>query len=97
MLCLRLESLAPTEESLCWAHSAVGPTAWSVEDGFARRLPQNDSNRPYTLFLRIRYKDRECAEAVPLYVLSFLPRELCAESRSVPCREVRTGIAPVGV
>jgi hypothetical protein len=24
MLCLRLESLAPTEESLRWAHGAVG-------------------------------------------------------------------------
>jgi hypothetical protein len=75
MLCLRLESLAPTEESLCWAHSAVGhdgsareaprvsdkdssvgARAWSVEDGFARRLPQNDSDRPYTLFLRVRHE-----------------------------------------
>jgi hypothetical protein len=69
MLCLRLESLAPTEESLCWAHStvgqdgsareaprvsdkdsSVGAIVWSVEDGFARHLPQNDSDRPYTLF-----------------------------------------------
>ncbi len=74
MLCSRLQSLAPTEESLCWAHSpvghdgsargaprvsdrdsSVGAMAWSVEDGFARRLPQNDSDRRYTLFLRIWY------------------------------------------
>ena len=34
MLCLRLESLAPTEESLCWAHSAVG------HDGSTREAPR---------------------------------------------------------
>src|SRR5687767_12985406 len=41
MLCFRLESLAPTEESLCWAHSAVG------HDGSAREaspVPDKDSS-----------------------------------------------------
>jgi hypothetical protein len=39
MLCFPLESLAPTEESLCWAHSPVG------HDGSAREArPVSDKD-----------------------------------------------------
>src|SRR5829696_8547379 len=36
--------------------SSVGATALEREDGFARRLPQNDSDLPDAVFLRIRYQ-----------------------------------------
>src|SRR5829696_1629173 len=41
--------------------SSVGAQALEREDGFARRLPQNDSDLPDAVFLRIRY---ECVEIV---------------------------------
>ena len=35
--------------------SSVGALALSPEDGFARRLPQNDTDHRHAVFSRIRY------------------------------------------
>ena len=44
--------------------SSVGALALSPEDGFARRLPQNDTDRRHAVFSRIRYETALSAERV---------------------------------
>ena len=38
--------------------SSVGALALGPEDGFARRLPQNDTDRRHAVFSRVRYYTR---------------------------------------